>query len=217
MADSIRFHPVIARCYDALNSYFEHRQAPPHREYLARELSGTVVEIGCGTGAMLPYLEAVEDLTTYYGVEPDPGMRRRAIERLAAADLDGEIVAGRAERLPFADDSVDAVVASCVFCSIPDIDAALAEIARVLAPAGTLRFFEHVRSPGLVGRSQDLLTPVWRRFGANCHLDREFVPRVEGHAALDLLEAEYHTAGHYPIREFVRGNADPRVDPGRAG
>lgn len=211
MAATTRFHPWIARVYDYLNVYFEHRQAPPHREYLVRDLSGTVVELGPGTGAMLPYFDAADrPPATYYGVEPDPGMRRQVVERLAGTSFEGAVVSARAERLPFADDSVDVVVTSCVFCSIPDVERALSEIARVLSPDGEFRFFEHVRSPGVVGRSQDLLTPVWRRFGGNCHLDRAFLPRVEEHPGLTVVEASHHTSGHYPIREFVRGRATPR-------
>jgi len=209
MTETTRFHPWIARLYDYINLYFEHSQAPPHREYLARDLSGVVVEIGSGTGTMLPYFEAAGFSGRYYGVEPDPEMRRQSTARLRETTFPGAILGGRAERLPLADDTVDTVVASCVFCSIPDIRGALSEIARVLAPDGEVRFFEHVRSPGLVGRSQALLTPVWRRFGGNCHLDREFLPEVESHPDLTLAEAEYHTTGHYPIREFVRGHAGP--------
>lgn len=210
MGDTVRFHPWIARLYDYLNVYFEHRQAPRHREYLASGCAGTVVEIGAGTGAMLPYLDReAAALETYCAVEPDPGMHRRLARRLGEVSFDGDVVAARAERLPVADDSVDTVLASCVFCSIPDVDGALAEIARVLGPDGEFRFFEHVRSPGLVGRSQDLLTPLWARVGGNCHLNREFLPRVSAHPALELLEGETHTAGHYPIREFARGRAGP--------
>ncbi|MBX0302060.1 class I SAM-dependent methyltransferase [Haloarcula salinisoli] len=216
MGNSARFHPWIARLYDYINVYFEHRQAPAHREYLAREVSGTVVEIGAGTGTMLPYLERESaGVAEYCAVEPDPGMREQLARRLRDVAFDGDVVAARAEQLPFADDSADAVLASCVFCSIHDIDGALAEIARVLAPDGEFRFFEHVRSPGLVGRSQDLLTPLWRRAGGNCHLNREFLPRVSDHPALALTEAETHTAGHYPIREFARGRASPEPVAGR--
>jgi len=209
MTDTVRFHPWIARLYDYINYYFEHRQAPAHREYLADGLSGTVVEIGAGTGTMLPYLDG-EAVSTYYAVEPDRGMREQASARLTDASVVGDIVAGRAEALPLRDDSADAVLVSSVFCSIPDVGGALDEIARVLAPDGEFRFFEHVRSPGLVGRSQDLLTPLWRRAGGNCHLNREFLPRVADHSALALVEAETHTAGHYPIREFARGRATPK-------
>jgi len=209
MGDTVRFHPWIARLYDYINLYFEHRQAPRHREYLASGATGTVVEIGAGTGTMLPYLDREATLDTYCAVEPDRGMREQLVRRLDAVAFEGSAVAARAERLPCADDSVDTVVASCVFCSIPDVDGALAEIGRVLAPDGEVRFFEHVRSPGLVGRSQDLLTPLWARAGGNCPLNRQFLPRVAAHPALELVEAETHTAGHYPIREFARGRAGP--------
>lgn len=210
MSGKIGFNPWVARLYDYINLYFEHRQAPRHREWLARDLSGVVLEVGPGTGTMLPYFEAEGDLTTYYGVEPDPEMRRQAVERLGQATFDGEVIAGRAERLPFSDGSIDVVVASCVFCSVPDLTPALSEIARVLDTEGEFRFFEHVRSTGLVGRSQDILTPLWRRFGGNCHLNREFVPDVRAHTALSLTEVRSYTSGYYPIREFVRGRATPQ-------
>lgn len=209
MSGTIGFNPVIARLYDYINFYFEHRQAPPHREWLADGLSGVVLEIGPGTGTMIPYFEAESELATYYGVEPDTGMRRQTVQRLDQSSLHGAVVTGRAEQLPFPDGSVDAVVASCVFCSIPDLVAAIAEVARVLDTDGEFRFFEHVRSPGLVGRSQDALTPLWRRLGGNCHLNRAFVPDVRDHTALVLTEVETYTTGHYPIREFVRGRATP--------
>lgn len=210
MAENIHFHPWIARLYDYLNLYFEHRQAPPHRQYLARGISGRVVELGPGTGAMIPYLDAsADDSIAYVGVEPDPGMRRQSAERLATATFEGEMIAARAERLPFADDSVDVVLTSCVFCSIPDIDTSLSEIARVLDADGEFLFFEHVRSPGVIGRTQDILTPPWRRFGGNCHLNREFIPRVKANSKLAVHHAEYFASGHYPIRKFVRGIAHP--------
>lgn len=212
MAETPRFNPWIAGLYDYLNLYFEHSQAPPHRQYLASELSGTVLEIGVGTGAMLPYIEPAAAVETYYGVEPDPMMRRQSRTRLAETTIGGEVIAARAENLPFSDDSIDTVLASCVFCSIPDVASSLSEIARVLDRDGEFRFFEHVRSPGIIGRSQDYLTPLWRRFGGNCHLNREFVPQVKRHGSLELTDVEYHTSGHYPIREFVRGRARLRTD-----
>ncbi len=209
MANSVRFHPWIARLYDYINVYFEHRQAPAHRAYLAEGLSGTVVEIGAGTGTMLPYLDREAGSLTYYAIEPDRGMREQATERLASTSFDGDIITARAENLPLADGCADAVLVSNAFCSIPDVDRALDEIARVLSPDGEFRFFEHVRSDGLIGRSQDLLTPLWRRAGGNCHLNRSFLPRVTDHPALALVDAATHTAGHYPIREFARGCARP--------
>jgi len=210
MGGKTRFNPLIARLYDYINLYFEHRQAPQHRQYLAADISGTVLEVGPGTGTMVPYFEAERGVTAYYGIEPDPGMRRQALERFDNTTLDGEVIAGRAEQLPFSDGQFDVVVTSCVFCSVPDLGSALSEIARVLDTDGEFRFFEHVRSPGLIGRTQDMLTPLWRRFGGNCHLNREFVPDVREETALSLTEVQAYTSGHYPIREFVRGRATPQ-------
>jgi ubiquinone/menaquinone biosynthesis C-methylase UbiE len=210
MGEKTRFNPLIARLYDYINLYFERRQAPQHRQYLAADISGTVLEIGPGTGTMLPYFESQRGVTAYYGIEPDPGMRRQVIQRVDNTTLDGDVIAGRAEQLPFSDGDFDVVVASCVFCSVPDIDPALSEIARVLDTDGEFRFFEHVRSTGLIGRSQDMLTPLWRRFGGNCRLNREFVLEIREEASLSLTEVQSYSSGHYPIRRFVRGRANPQ-------
>jgi ubiquinone/menaquinone biosynthesis C-methylase UbiE len=59
-------------------------------------------------------------------------------------------------------------------CSIPNAPKALAQVKRVLKPDGRLLFIEHGRAPepGVVAR-QDRLTPVWKRIGGGCHLNRK--------------------------------------------
>lgn len=90
------------------------------------------------------------------------------------------LVDGRAERLPADDASVDAAVVSLVLCSVEDVDRALAEIRRVLLPAGELRFYEHVRAetPALA-RGQRALDLVWPRFVGGCHTSRETLAAIE--------------------------------------
>lgn len=82
-----------------------------------------------------------------------------------------DVRAGRAERLPLPDDSVDAAVVCLVICSLPDRAAALAEVARVLRPGGVLRFLEHTiaatRGLRLVQRVVD--ATVWPLLAGGCH------------------------------------------------
>jgi ubiquinone/menaquinone biosynthesis C-methylase UbiE len=106
--------------------------------------------------------------------EPGEHMARRLREHTDRTGVPLEVVEAPAERLPFPDDSFDTVVATLVFCTIPDPPAALAEVSRVLRPGGRLLFLEHVRShdPGRA-RWQDRLAPAWKVFGDGCHCNRD--------------------------------------------
>jgi len=99
-------------------------------------VAGAVVEIGCGSGALLGRLAELAE--TLVGIEPDAELAAIARERLAAA----EIREARAEALPLADGSADAVVARYVFQHLPDPGAAAREARRVLRPGGVLAAIE---------------------------------------------------------------------------
>ena len=72
------------------------------------------------------------------------------------------------------------MVCTYVLCSVDDPAAALAEIARVLAPGGSLLFLEHVRAGEgtALGRLQDLIEGPHRIAAAGCRPNR----RTEGRA-----------------------------------
>lgn len=169
-------HPIFARLYDPVMKPAEQTVLADHRRYLVDEISGAVLDLGAGTGAMFPYFEeaaAGSRDVTLFAIEPDPHMRRQAVERARDLGLDIEIESAGAEALPFADGSFDVVIASLVFCTIPDFDAALSEVARVLKPGGEFRFLEHVRGEGAVGVAHDVLAPAWHTVAGGCHLNRE--------------------------------------------
>lgn len=205
MASSDPSHPLFAAVYDTAMRGLERHVLPPHREELARGLDGPVLDVGSGTGAMFPYY-AERDVAVH-AVEPDPHMRRRAEAAAEEHDVDVTLHETGAEDLPLDDGSVDYAVASIVLCTVPDPDAALDEIARVLASGGELRFLEHVHADGAVGRLQELATPLWRRVAGNCHLDRETGDRIADHPAFRVTDRERTDAGAALARPMVRGTA----------
>lgn len=201
-------HPIVARLYDAVMAVPERTMLPEHREALAGGLSGHVLEIGAGTGAMFPYYEGVD----LHAIEPDPHMRAQAAERAAGLGLSVELTDADAESLPYADDSFDAVVASLVFCTIPDHEAALTEVARVLEPGGEFRFLEHVRGDGAVGRAHDLLAPAWHTVAGGCHLNRETGELFRQDDRFEVLEYEQLPGRVVPM---IRGRMRRVDDRGR--
>lgn len=106
-----------------------------HRELAARvplAPDAVVLDIGCGPGQLLAALKRREPSIACCGVDPSALMVSAARRRNPAAD----VRAGAAEELPFGKASVDVVVSINSIRLWPDIDAALAEIDRVLAPDG---------------------------------------------------------------------------------
>ena len=105
--------------------------------------------------------------------EPDASMRRKLTRRLQRNGRIAQIVDAPAERLPFADASVDTVVSTLVLCTVPDPERTLGEIARVLRPGGQLLFLEHVRaSSRFLAACQDSLFRPWRGFAGGCYCNR---------------------------------------------
>ncbi|MBC7596312.1 MAG: class I SAM-dependent methyltransferase [Kineosporiaceae bacterium] len=85
----------------------------------------------------------------------------------------------RTKRTLLPDASADAVVSSLVLCSVADQGVVLAEALRVLRPGGIFAFYEHVRAGGrLLGRVEDLLTPVWGVVAGGCHPNRDTVASI---------------------------------------
>jgi ubiquinone/menaquinone biosynthesis C-methylase UbiE len=141
------------------------------RRTLLDSARGKVVEIGAGTGLNVEhYPDNVDDLVL---TEPDAAMRRRLTRNLQRKGRVARIVDAPAERLPFADASVDTVVSTLVLCTVPDPERTLGEIARVLRPGGQLLFVEHVRAGSrFLAACQDGLVRPWRAFAGGCYCNR---------------------------------------------
>jgi ubiquinone/menaquinone biosynthesis C-methylase UbiE len=143
-----------------------------YRRELLAHASGTILEIGFGTGLNLPcYPPHVRKITA---VEPNSGMYRRARRRIkqAGIEVDRRVLGG--ERLPFADGTFDCVVSTFTLCSIEEVAQALREVYRVLQVGGKFLFLEHGLSPELhIQKWQHRLNWLQVRLAGGCHLDRD--------------------------------------------
>src|SRR4051794_39472974 len=74
------------------------------------------------------------------------------------------------EHLDLPSDEFDAVLSTWTLCTIPNVDAALAEMRRVLKPGGAFHFIEHGHTPDAkVAHWQARIEPVWKPPAGGCH------------------------------------------------
>lgn len=159
------------KVYDFLMAPLEKNKFKKVRKRFIAQAKGQVLEIGSGTGVNFPFYEKASHVTA---IEPNPEMLKRALPKVTESPVTLETCLGKAERLSFPENTFDTVVGTLVFCTIADPEKALAEIRRVLKPDGKLLLFEHVRmNHRVLGKAQDVLTPVWKRFCDGCCLNRD--------------------------------------------
>ena len=151
--------------------------AREQRERVCNGLSGEIVEIGFGSGLNVPFYPAA--VTRVAAVEPADTGWKLARKRLHDAPVPVERSGLDGQSLPFADDSFDSALSTWTMCTIPDIDAALGELRRVLKPGGTLHFVEHGLAPDAdVRRWQHRLNPLQKRLFGGCNLNRPIVDLI---------------------------------------
>ncbi|MGK2878559.1 MAG: class I SAM-dependent methyltransferase [Solirubrobacterales bacterium] len=201
------YDALFASQYDRFLASAERDGLGARRERLLERARGRVLEIGAGTGVNLDhYPDTLERLVL---TEPSQPMAEHLKERVAASRLACEIVTAPAEKLPFEDDSFDTVVSTLVLCTVPDPEATVAEIRRVLAPGGALLVMEHVRSDSAdSAKWQDRLERPWRWLGNGCRCNRDTVSTVES-AGFTWEEFQHGTFPHAPpiVRPLIAGRA----------
>lgn len=198
---------VFAALYDPLLWRGERSGMADRRQELLGRARGRTVELGSGTGLNLQYYS--EDLDELTLTEPEAAMRTRLARRLHREGNRAQVVDAPAQRLPFADDSVDTVVSTLVLCTVDDPEPALREVERVLRPGGRLLFLEHVRSSSpRLSRWQDRLAGPWRRFAEGCHCNRATLELIRA-SGLELENVQETSWRGMPpiVRPLIVGSA----------
>lgn len=151
---------IIKHRYNRISSVFNamDKLTPKKlRKEFIQLAQGEALEIGIGTGVNLEFYP--EDVSVT-GIDFSPKMLEKARKKADKLTQNINILEMDVERLDFADDSFDTVVATCVFCSVPNPIQGLKEVRRVTKPSGKIILLEHMRSGNeFIGKIMDMLNP----------------------------------------------------------
>lgn len=137
----------IAHRYDAMSTVFSYGTHLAWRRFLVSRLSAgpgdAVLDVATGTAGVAIEI-ARRTSARVVGIDQSLPMLEGATHRIADADLRDRmgLVLGQAERLPFADNSFQAVVFSYLLRYVDDPEAVVRELTRVLRPGGVLASLE---------------------------------------------------------------------------
>jgi SAM-dependent methyltransferase len=207
---------VFPHVYDAAFALAERRGLREVRKDLVALSKGRVVELGAGTGLNLVHYP--EDVSELLLTEPDPHMAAKLRKRTGFLSLNARVVQAPAEELPFDDASVDTVVSTLVLCTVQNPHQALAEVARVLRPGGSLLFAEHVRSASpRAARWQDRINTPWSWYACGCQCNRDTVSAIRANSFY-IGEMTHHRLRWISpvVRPLMVGSASPSVEPERS-
>ena len=168
---------------------------------------GEVLEIGIGSGLNLPFYSC--EVRRVYGVDPSTELQQMAARKKSAVSFEVTFFQQSAEDIiPLDDSSIDTIVMTWSLCSIPNPKAALQQMRRVLKSDGRMIFIEHGRSPDPnVIRWQDRITPLWKRIGGGCHLNRQ-IDELLGAAGFQITEQKnFYLPGPRPMTYTYQGLA----------
>jgi len=124
----------------------------------SRVESSRVLEIGAGTGNNFPYYPTDAEITA---VDFSEEMLKRARDRASRLKVKVDLRQMDAQNLEFPDNTFDTVVASAVFCAIPDPVRGIREVERVVKPGGKVVLLEQDFSANRFSRLLVKLVNPW--------------------------------------------------------
>jgi ubiquinone/menaquinone biosynthesis C-methylase UbiE len=191
-----------------VNLSMRNRRLAPYRKRVIGAAEGRVLEIGIGSGLNLPfYGSRVREVV---GLEPSLRLAAMAERAKHESSANVTLIQASAEQIPMEGGAFDTVVTTWTLCTIPDAHQALGEMRRVLKPGGQLLFVEHGLAPDIAVRKwQDRLTPIWKRIGGGCHLNRPITTLIASSGfRIDEINTGY-MPGPKPMTYMYEGRARP--------
>ena len=167
----------LAPWFDSLEGFLEGLLFRRLRKKLWAMAEGEhILEVGVGTGKNFDFYPAHSQMTA---IDFSPKMLVQAKRKQERKQIKVHLDLMDVQTLCYADNSFDTVVASFVFCSVPQPRKGLKELYRVLKPGGQLLLLEHVLSSNkYMAAMMNLLNPlVVRLVGAN--INRQTVKNVQ--------------------------------------
>lgn len=189
---SIREFTEAARAYDSDHAGIYEMCRDDYPQMLAeleKEPFDAVLDVGCGTGAVLALLHEKYPDRRCVGLDLTPEMIEVARTKVAPGM---EFVVGDAENLPFDEASFDAVLCSNSFHHYPNPAAFLAGALRVLRPGGRLILRDYTSSDFVVWLMNHVELPLARLVGhgdVRVLRQREFVELAQA-AGFEVLVME---------------------------
>lgn len=138
-----------SRTYDRQMQFMDRAVFGDSRQWACSQATGDVLEVAVGTGLNFPVYPDDINLT---GIDLSEDMLDIARGRAAELGRSVALLQGNAHTLPFDDAAFDTVVCTFGLCAIPDLDAAIDEMHRVLRPGGRLVLVDHVESSSSLAR-----------------------------------------------------------------
>ena len=194
----------VAPVYDFMLSLVERSHHNKWREMLWSRVAGSkILEVGVGTGKNFPYYPEDAEITA---IDFSDKMLSRAREKAGKQGVNVRLQQMDVQNLEFEDDTFDTVVASCVFCSVPDPIRGLIEVVRVCKPGGKVVLLEHVLSANrILAWVMNLANPVVLRIvGAN--INRHTVENVTK-SGLRVEQVTDLAAGIFKLIEARKQNS----------
>ena len=129
----------------------------------------TIIDVGCGAGHLLPHLaKAVGGSGTIYGLDPSTDQMEQAKKR--CEDFQNiSLINENADKSDLQDESCDSATSTQALEYIPNVDAALDEITRIIKPGGAFVnisiLWDHFK---FFGADEKLNDKVHEAFRAHC-------------------------------------------------